>query len=427
MLNRPTLVRTVLTVTLFATVLALSLSRSFYSDAMVDAFMALALGSALITLLVLQPSSINFAAAVLGSVLLASLDYRVLDFTPKFMAAFSFLGLGSLVVLGARTIWARNQERTLLLYAFLPAILFAASEYMASTLLDFTEALHPKTFDLYLYSFDSSLRVQISFLIGQIFSLHLWFRFAALVFYIALPLPLALVYAAHLRRKSKNAFPVMLAFLVTGPLGVLFYNMVPATGPVHIFGQNFPWHPLPTQQVMHLVLQTLPVKGARNAIPSLHMAWVLLIWWNSRGLSRWIRAIAFAFVFFTILATMGIGEHYFVDLVVAFPFALMVQALCMYRLPFKDGARRVAFLFGTFASLLWMALLSFATPFFWISPLIPWALVIATIAVSCWLIYRLQNASQYSEAGNRLTKPLQDEPVGHGTDPAQSLSLVEQS
>jgi hypothetical protein len=427
MLNRPTLVRTVLTVTLFATVLALSLSRSFYSDAMVDAFMALALGSALITLLVLQPSWINFAAAVFGSVLLATLDYRVLDFTPKFMAAFSFLGLGSLAVLGARTIWARNQERTLLLYAFLPAILFAASEYMASTLLDFTEALHPKTFDLYLYSFDSSLRVQISFLIGQIFSLHLWFRFAALVFYIALPLPLALVYAAHLRRKSKNAFPVMLAFLVTGPLGVLFYNMVPATGPVHIFGQNFPWHPLPTQQVMHLVLQTLPVKGARNAIPSLHMAWVLLIWWNSRGLSRWIRAIAFAFVFFTIFATMGIGEHYFVDLVVAFPFALMVQALCMYRLPFKDGARRVAFLFGTFASLLWMALLSFATPFFWISPLIPWALVIATIAVSCWLIYRLQNASQYSEAGNRLTKPLQDEPVGHGTDPAQPLSLVEQS
>jgi hypothetical protein len=427
MLNRPTLVRTVLTVTLFATVLALSLSRSFYSDAMVDAFMALALGSALITLLVLQPSWINFAAAVFGSVLLATLDYRVLDFTPKFMAAFSFLGLGSLVVLGARTIWARNQERTLLLYAFLPAILFAASEYMASTLLDFTEALHPKTFDLYLYSFDSSLRVQISFLIGQIFSLHLWFRFAALVFYIALPLPLALVYAAHLRRKSKNAFPVMLAFLVTGPLGVLFYNMVPATGPVHIFGQNFPWHPLPAQQVMHLVLQTLPVKGARNAIPSLHMAWVLLIWWNSRGLSRWIRAIAFAFVFFTIFATMGIGEHYFVDLVVAFPFALMVQALCMYRLPFKDGARRVAFLFGTFASLLWMALLSFATPFFWISPLIPWALVIATIAVSCWLIYRLQNASQYSEAGNQLTKPLQDEPVGHGTDPAQSLSLVEQS
>ncbi|MGB9266211.1 MAG: phosphatase PAP2 family protein [Terriglobales bacterium] len=223
---------------------------------------------------------------------------------------------------------------------------------MASMLLDYTEALHPKTFDLYLYSFDCSLGVQFSFLVGRVFSQHLWFRFAALVFYIALPLPLALVYAAHLRLRSKAAFPIMLAFLATGPLGVLFYNMVPATGPVHVFGQNFPWHPLVTSQARHLLLETIAVPGARNAIPSLHMAWVLLVWWNSKGLARWIRAIAMAFVVFTVLATLGTGEHYFVDLVVAFPFAVMVQALCLYPLTLKHGPRRLAFLFGTFASLL---------------------------------------------------------------------------
>jgi len=378
---------------LLAIVLVLSLNADFYGSSMVDAFMALALGSALITLLIVEPSWINLASVFLSSVVLAALDYRVLRFQPRFMAAFSFIGLSSLAVLGVRAIWARHrEERTLLLYAFLPAVLFAASEYMASTLLDFTEALHPKTFDLYLYSFDCSLRVQFSFLVGQIFARHLWFRFVALLFYIALPLPLALVYAAHLRQKSKNAFPVMLAFLVTGPLGVLFYNLVPATGPIHIFGQNFPWHPLSTAQAMQLVLQTVPVKGARNAIPSLHMAWVLLVWWNSKGLSRYIRAIALAFVVFTALATVGIGEHYFVDVVVAFPFALMVQALCLYPLPFQSTSRRAAFLFGAFASLAWMALVSFAVPIFWISPLIPWAAVIATISVSSWLIHRLQNA-----------------------------------
>lgn len=396
MLNRANLIRIVLTAALLAIVLSLSLSSYFYDSSMVDAFMALALGSALITLLVIEPSWINFArdfaSVALGSLVLAALDYRVLGFHPRFMAAFSFIGLSSLAVLGTRTIWARGQERTLFLYAFLPAVLFVASEYTASTLLDYTEALHPKTFDLYLYSFDCSLRVQFSFLIGQIFARHLWFRFAALLFYIALPLPLALVYAGHLRLKNKTAFPVMLAFLVTGPLGVLFYNMVPATGPVHIFGQNFPWHPLSTLQAMRLTLQTLPVKGARNAIPSLHMAWVLLVWWNSKGLSRWIRAIALAFVSFTILATLGTGEHYFVDLVVAFPFALMVQALCLYPLPFASGPRRAAFLFGAFGSLAWMALLSFANPLFWISPVVPWAMVISTLAISVALIQRLQNA-----------------------------------
>jgi len=313
------------------------------------------------------------------------------------MAAFSFVGLSALAVLGLRAIWAHDQDRRLLFYAFFPAVLFAASEYMASTLLDYTEALHRKTFDLYLYSFDSSLGVQFSFLVGQIFSRHLWLRFASLVVYIALPLPLALVYAAHLRLRSKLASPAMLAFLVTGPLGVLFYNMVPATGPVHIFGQDFPWHPIPASQAMHLVLQTIPVKGARNAIPSLHMAWVLLAWWNSKRLARWIRAIALAFVILTVLATLGTGEHYFVDLVVAFPFALMVEALCLYPFPFRNGPRRVAFLFGTFASLLWMALVSFATPLFWISPLIPWMMVAVTICLSAWLIQRLQNVEPASE------------------------------
>jgi hypothetical protein len=313
------------------------------------------------------------------------------------MSAFSFAGLSSLAVLGTRTIWARKQDLTLFLYAFLPAVLFVASEYMASTLLDYTEILHPKTFDLFLYSVDSSLRVQFSFLLGQVFTRYQWIRFAGLLFYIALPLPLALVYAAHLRLKSKNAFPIMLAFLVTGPMGVLFYNMVPATGPVHIFGQGFPWHPLSTSQAMHLVLETIPLKGPRNAIPSLHMAWVLLIWWNSKGLSRWIRVIALAFAIFTVLATLGTGEHYFVDLVVAFPFALMVQALCLYPLPFKSGSRRAAFLFGTFVSLAWMALISFATPFFWISPVIPWAMVIATISFSTLLMHSMQNMELTNE------------------------------
>jgi hypothetical protein len=86
-----------------------------------------------------------------------------------------------------------------------------------------------------------------------------------------------------------------------------------------------------------------------------------------------------------------------VDLVVAFPFALMVQALCLYPLPFKHGERRVAFLFGAFASLAWMALVSFATPFLWISPVIPWALVMATISISSLLMHRLQNAEFTNE------------------------------
>ncbi len=389
--------RAILTLALFAIVITCALNADFYQHSMVDVFMALALGAALVTLSVVQPSWTNFAGVAVFSLALAALDYRVMGFRFRIMAPFAFAGLASLAVLGTRTIWARNRDRTLLLYAFLPAVVSLASEYLSPTLMNITEALHPKTLDLYLYSVDCSLRVQFSFLAGQVFARHEWLAFTGMLFYIALPLPLALVYAANLRLNNKNAFPVMLAFLVTGPIGVLFYNLLPATGPVHIFGQNFPWHPLSMPQAMNLILETLPAKGPRNAIPSLHMAWVLLVWWNSKGLAKWIRVVALAFVIFTVLATLGTGEHYFVDLVVAFPFALMVQSLCLYPVRFENDRRRSAFLFGIFATLAWMAAVSFATPLFWISPVIPWAMVVTTISVSSWLAHRLQSAESENQ------------------------------
>jgi hypothetical protein len=380
------------TALLFAAVLALSLDRDFYTGSMVSAYLSLALASALIVLAMIRRSWFDLLWVLAGGLLLAVLDYRVMNFQPMFMAGFSFLGLSALAVLGTHTIWAEGADRKLLLWGFLPAVLLVGSEWMATTLLDITETLHPKTFDLFLYSFDSSLRVQFSFLMGQVFWTWPWLRFACLVIYIALPLPLGLVYAAHLRGKKENAMAVMLAFLVTGPVGVLFYNMLPACGPVHVFGASFPWHPLSTAEAMRMNVAPILIKGPRNAIPSLHMTWVLLVWWNSRGLSRWVRAIALLFVVLTAMATMGTGEHYFIDLVVAFPFSLMVQALCSYSLPFRSGARRNAILCGTFVTLIWLALLSFSTGIFWSSPIVPWAMIMATITPSVMLWNRLLSA-----------------------------------
>jgi PAP2 superfamily len=114
-------------------------------------------------------------------------------------------------------------------------------------------------------------------------------------------------------------------------------------------------------------------------------------------LPRWIRGIALLFVALTVLATLGTGEHYFIDLVVAFPFSLMVQALCSYFLPLRSGERRTAFLFGTFATLTWLVLLSFTTRLFWISPLVPWAMIVGTIAPSVFFWRRLAAALEQAQ------------------------------
>src|SRR5437764_4820579 len=158
LLDRHSAVRVGLTLALVAAIVALSLSWSFYYESMANAYLSLALGSAVIVLGILRRSCFDLLWVGTGALVFAVLDYRVMDYKPFFMAGFSFVGLSALAVLGTRTIWAKAEDRKLLLYGFVPAVLFVASEWTASYLLDFTETLHPKTFDLFLYSFDISLR-----------------------------------------------------------------------------------------------------------------------------------------------------------------------------------------------------------------------------------------------------------------------------
>ena len=77
-------------------------------------------------------------------------------------------------------------------------------------------------------------------------------------------------------------------------------------------------------------------------------------WWYSRGLSVYERGIAMLFVLFTVVATMGTGEHYFIDLVVAFPFVLFLQAICATALKWNDSRRLAPFAFGLATLLVWL-------------------------------------------------------------------------
>jgi hypothetical protein len=131
-----------------------------------------------------------------------------------------------------------------------------------------------------------------------------------------------------------------------------------------------------------LRLESMAVAGPRNAIPSLHMAWVLLAWWYSRGLSWLERLIVLIFVVFTAFATLGTGEHWFIDLMVAFPFALFIQAIASYSVPWKDSRRLAAFLFGLLGTIGWLLMLRYEAKFFWASPAIPWTLIAATVALT---------------------------------------------
>lgn len=396
------LTRWLLTFLLMACAIWLGHSWRFYTEALASIFFAFSLSSVLIIHFRIAPSSHDALLVLCGTFFLAAIDFQALHYKPVLAAWFSFAGLSSLVTLGIRTIWASGADRKRMAYSFIPALLLILSEYLASTFLEWTAAAHPKVLDLYLYSFDASLGLQLPFLAGQRFAMWPWLGRASLLFYIALAIPISMIYAGRFLHLREKALPSFAAFLATGPMGILFYNLFPALGPIHLLLRDFPWHPLATRSVSRLYVEPVALSGAPNAIPSLHMAWVLLAWWYSRGLSGVERAIALAFLFFTILSTLGTGEHYFVDLVVAFPFALLMEGLCSFSLPWKDRLRLAATLGGLLSILGWLAALRYATHLFWVSILVPWALCLGTIAFSLALERKLYRQAERASTGDPI-------------------------
>jgi hypothetical protein len=402
-LNR--IIRAVLTVLLLVCGIWLGTNRQFYREALAGAFIAMALASVIIVHLRLRPAWLDAALILAGTLCLGAIDFRVLHFRHAIMAWLSFAGLSSLVIFGLRVIWAKDTDRKLLVLGYIPSLLFVVSEYFADNLLHWTAANHPKVLDLYLFSFDSSLGIQIPFVIGQAFSVWPWFRLVGILFYIGLPIPIALVYAGQLLRVREKAIPAMAAFLVTGPVGVIFYNLFPALGPVHLFEQGFPWHPLTIAESARLLMEPVSIAGPPNAIPSLHMAWVLLVWWYSRGLAQWERLVALLFMFFTVLSTLGTGEHYFVDLVVAFPFALLIESMCAFSLKIGDRYRVLAFCAGLAGTVGWFALLRNAVHFFWMTPAVPWFFCAITVLASLFCERLLQHGKRVTALEPAVASP----------------------
>jgi hypothetical protein len=388
----PMAVKIVATLALLGLAVWLGTSEHFYKSALLSIFFGVTLASVVLIHFRVRPCWQDVLGVLGGATLFAVVDFVFLHFTPSLAGIASFLGISSLSILGLRAIWSQGAEQEQMALAFVPALLFVTSDWGSTILLGWTSKANPKVLDLFLFSFDSSLRVQIAFLMGQAYALWPWFKAAGTFFYIGLPLVIGLVYAGQLLRDRTRAISAMVAFLITGPVGVVFYNLLPAVGPIHIFLSQFPWKPIPTEQATRLLVEPIAVAGLRNCMPSLHMGWVLLAWWYSHGLSVWERGIAMAFVVFTIFATMGTGEHYLIDLVVAFPFAVFLQGLCALGLRWNDQARVTAVLYGLLVTLGWIAALRFALKVFWISPILPWICCLVTVASAIFVQRRLEAA-----------------------------------
>jgi hypothetical protein len=328
----------------------------------------------------------------LSTLVLIGVASRAGYFPPGISVTLTFLGIASLTILGIRTLWPSKSRRPVLFWGFIASLLLISLGWVVPPALRWTAIANPKAFDLYLYSFDGSLRFQPSFFMGMLYFKWPHFHWVSILFYMGIPIVCTAVYGEYLVRNKKESFSVLGAFLLSGPIGIVFYNFFPALGPIYLFKSDFPLHSLSTNELMHLHLEPIALFGFPNAMPSLHMTWALLGLWYSRGAAWWVRLIANVFLVFTILSTLGTGEHYLVDLVVAFPFALMVYGIFALSVPWLDPWRLSAIIFGGAGTFLWLALLRFASRFFWVSPVIPWTLIVLTISATVLLHGRLLNS-----------------------------------
>jgi len=118
----------------------------------------------------------------------------------------------------------------------------------------------------------------------------------------------------------------------------------------------------------------------------------------------WERSIAMVFVVFTVFATLGSGEHYFIDLVVGFPFALFVYGLCAFPLGWRQE-RKAAFGLGLGLTLGWFAALRVGVKLFWLSPILPWLACLVTVAAVLILQHKLEQAGATNASREAAREP----------------------
>ncbi len=358
------------------------------------------LASAFVFQVAVRPRRWEILGSVLGGAALTLFDQFVVhqgtrpDF--RISTCLGFLGLVSFLFVGFRAVWAKAEEQQQLKSILIPAAALTFFVFASQRLLNIAGLLFPNTRDLYAYVFDGSLGFQPSFVVGRLFRHFPAVETIGRFTYFSIPLQMALVYAAHVRRKHTPPLFVFELFMASGILGYFLYLMFPATGPAYLACTDFPNFPLFYSALHGLVLRTVPIglMIPRNAMPSLHVTWALLIWFNCKPLPRLARGLAFALVLVTIFDTLGTGEHYFIDLVVAFPFAVAVQALCTRSLPLRSPLRFAPLVGGATLTLLWPIVLRYGTNVFLWTPFIPWACVISSTALAMFWMKKILSVQQ---------------------------------
>jgi hypothetical protein len=180
--------------------------------------------------------------------------------------------------------------------------------------------------DEMLFSFDKLYGYPEFFLKRMFWSAPVILTLAKAIYLLSV-MPVVVVYLAlrdgALRRRLCTSFALIRLS------GVVFYQFCPAAGPIYVFRQ-YPWI-VPTLSPEVTLLPHLIM----NATPSIHLAMAVLVVFYSRYCSRLCHIFGWTCLVLTVLVTLGLGEHYVIDLVLGVPFAVAIDCV-----PYRSQRRK---------------------------------------------------------------------------------------
>jgi len=266
-----------------------------------------------------------------------------------------------------------------------------------------TAALHPTTFDVVAYKMDGAFGFQPSVVAALLAQSIPHAPDALFATYKLLPYGFSLLYALHLRQPQPAPVSMFVVFTVSASCAVLLYHLCPISGPRYAFGAAFPLS-MPDAGTLPL-LQSFVEPAARNGMPSWHVGWALILWFNARHCHAAIRAGFAVFLLLTILATLGTGEHYLVDLIAAFPAAIAVQAACSRELPWNSCERWRAVVAGGALAMAWILSVRFSATAFIAIPGLMWGAMLATAIASAVIFSRFTRAAREAAPPLAASRP----------------------
>lgn len=194
----------------------------------------------------------------------------------------------------------------------------------------------------------------------------------------------------QLKGRPHHVPTVILVWIVVALCGVITYLTYPIIGPLFLFGSDF-YNQFNPENYPAITLLS-QMKDARNGMPSLHFSWTLLstvLWWQTTRTIFW-RFISLVYCILLALSTIYLGQHYFVDLIVAVPFSLGCWALANTNIKLTRFPRINIVLAGFLGCLIWIVSLYY--PLYFTS--YPYAinlLLVFTLIIVTYQSYYIHN------------------------------------